>query len=160
MQCTIKGSRSNALKAKEVIEGIVKKSPQRQNPQVEEVTSDQQVEQDESGMNVVDVGGVTAVDNASLQLNPVQSMWQSSLVDMDSFTDGQFQGAFEESESQSREEKASGEITKQERVERMPKKLREDGKEDQAKQIEAASVEDQRDRSEQSDKSHQNNPTH
>ena len=71
MQCTIKGSRSNALKAKEVIEGIVKKSPQRQNPQVEEVTSDQQVEQDESGMNVVDVGGVMLVDNASLQLNPV-----------------------------------------------------------------------------------------
>ena len=73
-QCTIKGSKSNALKAKEAIEGIVKKSPQRQNPQVEEVTSDQQVEQDESGMNVVDVGGVTAVDNAFLQLNPVQSM--------------------------------------------------------------------------------------
>ena len=40
----------------------------------------------------------------------------------------------------------------------MAKKLREDGKEDQAKQIEAASVEDQRDRSEQSDKSHENIP--
>ena len=43
-QCTIKGSKINALRAKEAIDGIVKKSPQRQNPQVEEVTSDQQVE--------------------------------------------------------------------------------------------------------------------
>ena len=88
-QRTIKGSKSNALKAKEAIDGIVKKYPQRQNPQVEEITSDQQVEQDESGMNVVDVGGVTAVNNAALQLDPVQSMWQSSLVVIDSFTDGQ-----------------------------------------------------------------------
>ena len=37
-QCTIKGSKS-----KEAIDGIVKKSPQCHNPQVEEVTSDQQV---------------------------------------------------------------------------------------------------------------------
>ena len=42
-QCTIKGSKSNALKAKEAIDGIVKKSPQCHNPQVEEVTPDQQV---------------------------------------------------------------------------------------------------------------------
>ena len=34
-QSTIKGSKSNALKAKEAIDGIVKKYPQRQNPQVE-----------------------------------------------------------------------------------------------------------------------------
>ena len=38
-QCTIKGSKS-----KEAIDGIVKKSPQCHNPQVEEGTSDQQVE--------------------------------------------------------------------------------------------------------------------
>ena len=37
-QCTIKGSKS-----KEAIDGIVKKSPQCHNPQVKEVTSDQQV---------------------------------------------------------------------------------------------------------------------
>ena len=34
-QSMIKGSKSNALKAKEAIDGIVKKYPQRQNPQVE-----------------------------------------------------------------------------------------------------------------------------
>ena len=92
--------------------------------------------EDESGTKVIDVGGVTALDNASLQLNPVQSIWQSSWVD--SFTDAQFQGDWrgasqrreEEPESQSRGEKASGEISKQERAQRRAKKMREDGKKD------------------------------
>ena len=43
-QCTIKGSKSDARKAKEAIDEIVKKSPQCHNPRVEQRTSDQQVD--------------------------------------------------------------------------------------------------------------------
>ena len=69
------------------------------------------------------VDGVTPVGDAPLQWDPLQRKWQ-----VDSFSDGQFQGAFEESESQSKGEKASDEISKQERAKRMAKKMREDGK--------------------------------